>query len=319
MLRLYNRNLNVSPFVIVPVALTNHEASLVVSSRHMAEESQLVIQGLYGNIASCKLGCPIIGQTMPFARDGLVIANTVRTNVPDAESGRKGLKLTYGALIKRHVFSYHSNVCTRTFDLLDLYLQMEFGWVSTFNAANEIVALFQNADATPDGHLTNENFDEMLNRFESDFTTLDRDAPSWVQSGRAYLNWRNARKRRLRPTNSFDDVKRFWACRDSELSPSREKEKIIWVPIAGADLSGIIRKMARSRGVPDEMLLRMYIDDGIDRDLAALMADPTLEATARVLGSHFKSDDDILGIVSEIRSELASQDKRKAEGSLRHP
>lgn len=66
-----------------------------------------------------------------------------------------------------------------------------------------------------------------------------------------------------------------------------------------------LKKVAVSRDMPLEALLKFYIGQGLRQDLAKLFSDRVLETTAQVLARHIQSEEEISTIIQEIRSETA--------------
>lgn len=64
-----------------------------------------------------------------------------------------------------------------------------------------------------------------------------------------------------------------------------------------------IKKVAVSRDMSLEALLKFYIGQGLRQDLATLFSNRVLEVTAKVLAQHIESESEILTIIQEIRSE----------------
>lgn len=64
-----------------------------------------------------------------------------------------------------------------------------------------------------------------------------------------------------------------------------------------------LKKVAASRDMSLEALLRLYIGHGLRQDMSKLFADRVLETTAHVLARHIHSEDEISSIIREIRVE----------------
>lgn len=63
-----------------------------------------------------------------------------------------------------------------------------------------------------------------------------------------------------------------------------------------------LKKVAVSRDMAVEALLKFYIGQGLRQDLAKLFADRVLESTAEVLSRHIQSEEEISNIIQEIRA-----------------
>ncbi|MBD1920654.1 hypothetical protein H6F77_06070 [Microcoleus sp. FACHB-831] len=66
-----------------------------------------------------------------------------------------------------------------------------------------------------------------------------------------------------------------------------------------------LKKVARSRDMSSEALVKFYIGQGLRQDLARLFGDRVLETTAQVLARHIQSEEEILTIIREIQSETS--------------
>ncbi len=66
-----------------------------------------------------------------------------------------------------------------------------------------------------------------------------------------------------------------------------------------------LKKVAASRDMSVEALLKFYIGQGLRQDLAKLFSNRVLEVTAQVLSQHIQSEVEISQILAEIRSETS--------------
>jgi transcriptional regulator of met regulon len=64
-----------------------------------------------------------------------------------------------------------------------------------------------------------------------------------------------------------------------------------------------LKKIADSRDMSCEALLKFYIGQGLRQDLAKLFSNRVLDTTARVLAKHIQSEAEISEILQEIRSQ----------------
>lgn len=64
-----------------------------------------------------------------------------------------------------------------------------------------------------------------------------------------------------------------------------------------------LKKIADSRDMSRDALLKFYIGQGLRQDLAKLFSNRVLEATAQVLARHIQSEAEISNIIQEIRSQ----------------
>ncbi|AKG20490.1 hypothetical protein [Calothrix sp. 336/3] len=64
-----------------------------------------------------------------------------------------------------------------------------------------------------------------------------------------------------------------------------------------------LKKIADSRDMSRDALLKFYIGQGLRQDVAKLFSNRVLEATAQVLAKHIQSEAEISDILQEIRSQ----------------
>ncbi len=69
------------------------------------------------------------------------------------------------------------------------------------------------------------------------------------------------------------------------------------------DTLASIEKVAASRDMSLQALIKFYIGQGLRQDLANLFADRVLEKTAQVLTRHIQSEEEISSIIREICTE----------------
>ena len=77
----------------------------------------------------------------------------------------------------------------------------------------------------------------------------------------------------------------------------------IEIPI---DILTALKKVAASRDMSYQALLKLYIGQGLRQDLAKLFADCVLETTAQVLTRHIQSEEEVSTIIREIRVEAVT-------------
>lgn len=319
MTHVYNRGLRVSPFIIAPIGLMNREAAIVLGPRSLAKRSDDLIHILYFHIEEQNLNCPVIAQFIPY-ENGVLITTTIQTRVPDANSdGRLGLKLTYGALISKDIFLHHSNVCTRVFELLNLYyFQKQFGAPASIEIAEKIVSSLQRTNQRSDEILGQDETDELLNRFESELCISDRSPLTAFKRAILRFRWHRLLKwPKLKPLICLGDSAGFWSDIDTSLRLTRVVPQArdirsnldtIALTVPKTTLA-VLKRIAISRDLSDQELVISYIEQESRRDLAILVGDPGLRATAKVLAQHIQSEDEVLAIVCEIRGEAIAQAK----------
>ena len=77
----------------------------------------------------------------------------------------------------------------------------------------------------------------------------------------------------------------------------------ILIPV---DTLSSLEKVAASRDMSVEALIKLYVGQGLRQDLAKLFADHVLEKTEQVLARHLRSEEEVSAILKEIRVEAAT-------------
>ena len=72
------------------------------------------------------------------------------------------------------------------------------------------------------------------------------------------------------------------------------------------DTLASLEKVAASRDMSVEALIKLYVGQGLRQDLAKLFADRVLEKTAQVLTRHIQSEEEVSAILKEIRVETVA-------------
>lgn len=86
------------------------------------------------------------------------------------------------------------------------------------------------------------------------------------------------------------------------LHPHMTETVSIQVPVTALES---LKKVADSRDMPLEALLKLYIGRGLRQDLTKLFSERVLETTAQVLARHIQSEEEISTILQEIQAETA--------------
>ncbi|MDQ3010354.1 MAG: hypothetical protein M3X11_06590 [Acidobacteriota bacterium] len=72
------------------------------------------------------------------------------------------------------------------------------------------------------------------------------------------------------------------------------------------DTLASLRKVAESRDMAVEALVKLYVGQGLRNDLARQFGERVIEKTAQVLSRHLTSEEEISAILQEIRVESAA-------------
>lgn len=71
------------------------------------------------------------------------------------------------------------------------------------------------------------------------------------------------------------------------------------------DTLELLKKVAHSRDMSVDALLKFYIGQALRQDVAQLFSERVLETTAQVLSRHLQSEEEVSTILREIRYEVA--------------
>lgn len=69
------------------------------------------------------------------------------------------------------------------------------------------------------------------------------------------------------------------------------------------DTLASLKKVATSRDMPMQALLKLYIGQSLRQDISRLFGDQVLETTAQVLAKYIPSEERVSSIIREIRAE----------------
>ena len=73
-----------------------------------------------------------------------------------------------------------------------------------------------------------------------------------------------------------------------------------------SDTLQLVRRVAATRDMSTEALLKFYIGQGLRQDASRLFSERIMETTAEVLARHIPSEEERSGILREIRGEAAA-------------
>lgn len=88
-----------------------------------------------------------------------------------------------------------------------------------------------------------------------------------------------------------------------QLRPRPADNLIIRIP---KDTLASLQKVAESRDMKVEALVKLYVGQGLRNDLAKQFGERVIEKTAQVLSRHLTSEEEISAILQEIRVESAA-------------
>ncbi|MBI5079814.1 MAG: hypothetical protein HZC38_21360 [Chloroflexi bacterium] len=85
-----------------------------------------------------------------------------------------------------------------------------------------------------------------------------------------------------------------------KLHPRAKESVTLDVP---TDTLESLKKVAQSRDMSVEALIKFYVGQGLRQDISNLFADRVLETTEHILSQHIKSQEEVSKIIREIRVE----------------
>jgi hypothetical protein len=212
---IYKRELTVSPFFVVPLALIDDEAAMALGPQQLSLQSGELIRELYERIARQDLSSPFIAQILPFGKKVLVV-NTVQTKVPDKQSGRYGLKLSYGALVDKDVFMACPAVCSRVFRFFTQHFLDAYRASTSLEGLGRIVIHFQQTDQNVNDIIDEAVADKLISRFETDFD-VDKSLKSSIARRLGRRKSTLLRRQTLKGFQSAEEAETFWKGIDDQL------------------------------------------------------------------------------------------------------
>ena len=87
------------------------------------------------------------------------------------------------------------------------------------------------------------------------------------------------------------------------LAPRPSESVRLSIPV---DTLETVRRVAETRDMSPEALLKFYIGQGLRQDASRLFSERILETTAEVLARHIPSDEERSAIMREIRGSAAA-------------
>ncbi len=70
-----------------------------------------------------------------------------------------------------------------------------------------------------------------------------------------------------------------------------------------SDVLASLAKVAATRDMSYEALIKLYVGEGLRKDLSRLFSERVLETTAEVLARHLDSKEEVSAIIEEIRAQ----------------
>ncbi|MFH0988859.1 MAG: hypothetical protein V1799_02465 [bacterium] len=228
MTTIYSKKLLVSPFIVLPTAVTNEEAKMVLGPTWISEYSNDLINAIHNTIDRNGITCPLIAQSFTFRRK-LLICNTIKSSVPDHYSKRIGLMFTYGAIIENETLLRFSDITRTIWLIYQDFFRSQFNTIANFEGIDKVVEIFQQRDSSTNDKFSSDIIIDFLNKFECAFSLLDKTKPHFAN--RVYFAFSPCRKllrQRAKPCLTFQDADIFWLTFDrlvSTISPISEKSK----------------------------------------------------------------------------------------------
>lgn len=160
------RYLNVWPFLIVPNQSTNQEQYMVIGDSETHEYRNELISKII-DLGSNFL-CPLV-VIVVWYRGKLIIANSFLSDLECPRSGRKGLRVIYGAAINPLIFFEFEKVCSVTFNLFNVFLSEEFKANPMLDDYNSVLTRFQNEMSDEQENFKTSALNQFLRTLESIF------------------------------------------------------------------------------------------------------------------------------------------------------
>lgn len=206
-------HLNVRPFLIVPNPSINQEQYMVMEHSHTHENRNELISktiDLTSNFA-----CPLI-VIATWHRGHIIIAQSFLSDLECSRSGRKGLRIIYGAEINPMIFFELEKVCEKTFNFFNVFLSNEFNANAESDNYDPILTRFQNLKNEEDNFKTSA-FDHFLRTLENAFF-LEKNRMNNFSLRSLHISITLLKLRSLKirqPCLNFNDAQRFWLTLDN--------------------------------------------------------------------------------------------------------
>jgi hypothetical protein len=205
----------VSPFIIAPVAKLGREAVQVVGPE--AIPGRLEIDELFDDARTRS------GRAVPFLirfrrkGDRVISVATIRSDVPEARSGREGLFAALGIVTSLNAFWYHEKVLSPALGMLCSYLGERFGAPIEKVGVSEMLSRLQLPAADLDEIF--EGVDNLVRDLEIHFSNDYKEPPSlrWLVHLRLHA-WRICKKGWSYPCKSLDDALEYLEFLDERFS-----------------------------------------------------------------------------------------------------
>jgi hypothetical protein len=200
----YTNNHLVAPFLILPIAVINQEYSAIFMPR--AADIDEMVKLLYSPLIENQLNGPIFLQTTAYLGK-LLFAITIQTTVRDRDSGREGLKLTYGALIDFSVVQRCRNTLTDIQKAFARFFIEAFGVIPDMIGANEIVSRYQQEHNIEKNESLRESLGIFLQDFDKHFNKDNITKNTMIEFvSRGLMPWRFHRYHDIKSLNSPSQI-----------------------------------------------------------------------------------------------------------------
>jgi len=210
--------LNVSPFMICPIAFTNQEATMIIGSTELKKQANAIVR----RIVSFAEGyiCPLIGVAY-WNNNKLIVAHVIFSDMLDSRTRRGGLLVIYGGQIELKNFFYHKNVCERFFDQYHIFISEQFKAEANLEGIDKIIEKYQE-NIPQEEILDNDNLREFYRQIESKYYLKRKHRLFWkIQTPFQWVKHKIFSVQEIRPFVEIQDTKVFWKELDIHLSKTR--------------------------------------------------------------------------------------------------
>lgn len=216
-------HMNVRPFLIVPTAITDQEANMVIGPTELHESCDSLVAEILNKTS------PFISSTVTLSqwyKHNILIAQSYLSDVKDIKTKRKGLYLIYGALVRPSTFKADQSICEFTFNKINKFFEKKFNINIDNNNLDPIVASFQSIDINIDDIIDKIDTRKMLQEFECHyFLNHQNNGLLWNFLAKRFFSIRSTRITRKQPCYDLSGALDFWRILDKDMNISSRAHK----------------------------------------------------------------------------------------------
>lgn len=204
----YDASVAVAPFILAPAPGTLQQRVMVAPQRTIPYADDFANAISQFTVAP-RLESAVIAQVFAF-RQFLVISISIQTDIREDFSARRGLSVTFGALVASSLRNT-PNLCQRIQEAFERYFALRFG--SPLTVGN-VGTMLHKGSVDADSW----NVDLLIRIFQETFGLGQRQRlrrPYWLE--KLIATWRLRGTAIVQPVAAVEDLPPFWKLVDAEL------------------------------------------------------------------------------------------------------